>query len=49
MDGAKLVTDTIDHRKVSGRQAFRMGKSLSEKKGEPCGNENPGKSRNIAE
>ena len=48
MDGAKSITDTIDHRKVSSRQASRMGKSVSERKREPCGNENPGESRNIA-
>ena len=47
MDGAKCITDTPDIRKDSGRQAFRMGKSFFERRGEPCGNEDPGDSRNI--
>ena len=49
MDGAKQITDTPDIRKDGGRQAFREGKSFLEREGEPCGNEDPGESRSIAE
>ena len=49
MDGAKLVTDTIDHCKVSGRQAYCLERSYSERSCGPNGNENPGKSRNRVE
>ncbi len=47
MDGAKSFTDTIDNRKVSGRQAFCLGRSLFERTSEPDRNENPGGSRII--
>ena len=46
MDGAKAVTDTMGHSNVCGRQAYCSGKSLTERLGEPCSNENPGNSRN---
>ena len=49
MDGAKLVTDTVNRCKASGRQAFCMERSSSERKGGPCGNDDPGNSRNRAE
>ncbi len=31
MDGAKLVADTVDLCKEGSRQAFRLGRSMSEK------------------
>ena len=46
MDGAKLVTDTIDTRKRCGRQASWLGRSMSEKICGPTWIENPGGSRN---
>ena len=49
MDGAKAITDTAGHSNVCGRQAFRSGESACASMREPCGNENPGKSRNRAE
>ena len=49
MDGAKLVTDTIDRSNASGRQAYCLGRSYSEMSCGPSSNENPGNSRNIAE
>lgn len=49
MDGTKPITDTAAHRKVWGRQAFRLGESVRASVREPGGNENPGKSRNRAE
>ena len=49
MDGAKQVTDTPAIRKDCDRQAFCEGKSFPEREGEPCGNEDPGESRSIAE
>ena len=49
MDGAKSVTDTADILRNCDRQALRVGKSSSEKEGEPRGNENPGGSRTRAE
>ena len=48
MDGAKLTTDTADHRKVSSRQASGVGRSVSERRRGPRWNENPGESRNVA-
>ena len=48
MDGAKLVTDTVDFRKESGRQAFYLVRSTSVKSCQPNKNENPGGSRRIA-
>jgi hypothetical protein len=48
MDGAKHVTDTSDHRKVCDRLVYRLGRSTSERMCGPCGNKNPGKSKNEA-
>ncbi len=48
MDGAKLVTDTVDLRKECGRQAFWLGRSMSEKICGPARIENPGGSRSCA-
>ena len=45
MDGAKVATDTIVHRKVLGRQALCLGRTLSVKAGGPYRDENPGGSR----
>ncbi len=49
MDGAKLITDTIDNRKICGRQAFYWGKSILERGYQPYRKENPGESKNLAE
>ena len=48
MDGAKLMTDTVCHRKVCDRQASCVGRSVSEKRRGPRKNENPGESRYVA-
>ena len=45
MDGAKLVTDTLDHRMVG--KAFCMGRSTFENAYGPCRNENPDDSKNV--
>ena len=45
MDGAKLVTDTIDVLKIRGRQAFFLGRTFFVKKKGPKRNENPGGSK----
>ena len=45
MDGAKIVTDTIDNRKVCGRQAFCSGRNIFVRGYGPFRNENPGESR----
>ena len=45
MDGAKLVTDTVDNLNVSGRQAFCKTRSFSVRISGSCRNENPGDSR----
>ncbi len=45
MDGAKLVTDTTDICKDSGRQAFYVGRSFFVKENGPHKKENPGNSR----
>ena len=46
MDGAKSVTDTIDNRKISGRQASYQGRSVSARMHGPDWIEDPGESRN---
>ena len=46
MDGAKTVTDTIDNRKVCGRQALCLGRTIFAKEWGPNRDENPGGSRN---
>ena len=48
MDGAKAVTETMDHLRMCGRQACWQGRSLSERLGGPASNDNPGGSRNRA-
>ncbi len=45
MDGAKLVTDTIDLRNECGRQASCKDRSFLVKGNGPYRNENPGSSR----
>ena len=45
MDGAKLVTDTVDISNDCGRQAFCESRSISERICGFRGNENPGGSR----
>ena len=45
MDGAKLVADTVDLRNECGRQAFGLGRSMSEKICGPVRIENPGGSK----
>ena len=45
MDGAKLVTDTIDILKDYGRQAFYLGRTFFVRKKGPSRNENPGSSK----
>jgi len=45
MDGTKLVADTVDLCKERGRQAFWLGRSMSEKMCGPIRIENPGGSR----
>jgi len=45
MDGAKLVTDTIEFCKKFGRQAFCLDRSVSAKMHGPDRNEDPGGSR----
>jgi hypothetical protein len=45
MDGAKVIADTADYSKDSGRQASQLGRSTSERAYGPIGNENPGGSR----
>ncbi len=42
MDGAKLVTDTIDILIECGRQAFFSGRTFFVRKKGPRRNENPG-------
>ena len=49
MDGAKLITDTIDLRKQCGRQVFCEGRSAFESWHRPHRNKNPGGSRIIEE
>ena len=46
MDGAKVVTDTVDIRKECGRQASCLGRSVLTRGRGPSRNENPGESRN---
>ena len=46
MDGAKVITDTTDDRKVYGRQAFCSGRNVFVRVYGPLRNENPGVSRN---
>ena len=45
MDGAKSDTDTMDNRKVCGRQAFCSGRSVLVRGYGPFRNENPGVSK----
>ena len=45
MDGAKLVTDTIEQCLVD--KASCMGRSMLESAYGPCRNENPGDSKNL--
>ena len=49
MDGAKIITDTTDNLKGCGRLAFHLGRKIFERRSGPNGNENPGKSRILAE
>ena len=49
MDGAKLITDTVDLRKKSDRQAFCKDRSVFAKRHGPYRIANPGGSRIIAE
>ena len=48
MDGTKLVTDTIDHLRMCGKQAFYEGRNILARECGPHRNENPGVSRIIA-
>ena len=45
MDGVKAAADTIDNRKISGRQVFCKSRSVSGRKCGSCRNKNPGDSR----
>ena len=49
MHGAKLATDTLDDRKICGRQAFCSGRSMSARIYGPTRIEDPGGSRILAE